>query len=266
MRQREARQQQELEFLRARAERASEEHDRAYRRRNDAAAIICRSFRRNLVRSRLRRRCRLQQLCRGASTHARTVKASRPPAWHPPPPARVETAPSNNPVSSHPFRERGQQLPKRKRRQRHRRPRRRPPRALRRASLQPSPPTHRPSQPTAVGPNIHDSRAWGCTSTSTAAPDPHHHVVPPTASQRHSTCATLARRIHNAQLISAAVTIQLWLRRHRFSQLFKQWVAFYQLERFERNRLRFETEREERRLYFEGTHWSADQRWVRWRG
>ena len=66
------------------------------------------------------RRLRLQALCRGASTYARSVGANR----RPPPTPTIK--PSDPTESLHPFRTRGQPLPPRKRARRPTRKRRRP--------------------------------------------------------------------------------------------------------------------------------------------
>ena len=110
---------------------------------------ICQRARR-CVRQRLRR----QQLCRGASTRARTIKLHQ---QHRAPTAAPTNSPTptNNPkpnpnIIQHPFRNRALPLPKRKRRQRNHRLRTRPPRNQRRNSSSSTPnhpsSTHRPNQ------------------------------------------------------------------------------------------------------------------------
>lgn len=85
------------------------------------------------------RRLNLRTLCRGASARAklihRPIQSSKPNL--PPPHEPAPTQPAPTPTCHHPFRHRGLQLPKRKRRQRCRRPRERPPRRFRRDRIDP---------------------------------------------------------------------------------------------------------------------------------
>ena len=103
--------------------------------RHYAACTIQRTVIRFCFIKRLRERVRIRFLCRGASTHAKTVKAQRPPSPQATKLAPLHPAPPSKPNHlKHPFCDRGLPLPKRKRRQRNRRPRMRPPQHCRSAA------------------------------------------------------------------------------------------------------------------------------------
>jgi hypothetical protein len=103
--------------------------------RHYAACTIQRTVIRYCFIKRLRERVRIRFLCRGASTHAKTVKAQRPPSPQATKLAPLHPAPPSKPNHlKHPFCDRGLPLPKRKRRQRNRRPRMRPPQHCRSAA------------------------------------------------------------------------------------------------------------------------------------
>ena len=121
---------QQLHLRKVRAKQASDELWAQHRRKERAATSINMFIRRALflryLRGGINKRVQLKmkqssiaRLCRGASTYAKKIKASRPSRdstpTTPPPPT------TNPKANSHPFRDRGLPLPKRKRRQRTRR-------------------------------------------------------------------------------------------------------------------------------------------------
>jgi len=172
---------QELEFRKVRARLASEQLHRNYQTRNDAAIIIQKRYRGRLVRSYIAacnaRRSKLSSLCRGASRLARIRKRfdatmaalTRPPtSMDTIPDIDTPPPPSNNRESTHPFRDRGLALPKRKRRQNNHRRRLRPPKKYRGSGyVKPSPPIVPPPTDT---PQENDATS---TSSSTASPKYH---------------------------------------------------------------------------------------------
>lgn len=174
----------EFEFRKVRARLASEQLHRNYQIRNDAAIIIQNRYRGRLVRSYIAacnaRRAKLSSLCRGASRLARIRKRfdaliadlTRPPtSMDTIPDIDTPPPPSNNRESTHPFRDRGLTLPKRKRRQNNRRRHRRrlrPPKKYRGSGyVKPSPP---------IVPPPPDTPQDDATSTSSSTASPKYHV------------------------------------------------------------------------------------------
>ena len=136
-----------------------------HKHRHQAALAITKWLRgtiwRTNIQRRIERRTTLKALCHGASLYANNVKATRPPI--------PSTAPmtSNHPLStpkvcSHPFRDRGIALPKRKRRQRHR-----PPRKARRDYISSSPSqAHHPISQSITTTQVNDASQSPSTTAS----------------------------------------------------------------------------------------------------
>lgn len=137
-------------------------------RRHNAATTIARWRRRTVsvqkMKQRLLHRLRVRSLCKNASAHATTIKATQSSRHSQPTSASFAQAPPSKhnclatstnskfgtKVQAHPFRERGLPLPPRKRRQTHRRPRRRPPKQYRSPSTNLQPPVKPPTEPTDI--------------------------------------------------------------------------------------------------------------------
>ena len=222
---------QQLELVKVRARRASEVLHQQLQLRNDAAILIQKRHRGGLVRSFIAdcnsKRAVLSDLCRGASIYANNIKATRPPTkmvsssdTDTPPP------PSNNRRSTHPFRDRGLALPKRKRRQRNRRPRARPPRKYRGQyfKLPPSPIVPPPTNTTqdTDATSSTSSTASRCPSASSADEiSPQQYHVKSEGMVEYMPLCIWAAQTHAAMIefdlpqpspvkVKAAVVIQRW--------------------------------------------------------
>ena len=135
--------------------------------RHQAALAITKWLRGTIWRTNIQRRIEhrttLKAFCRGASLYANNIKATRPPS-----PTTAHMT-SNHPltnnkqkVCSHPFRDRGIALPKRKRRQRHR-----PPRKARRDYISSSPSqAHHPISQSITTTQVNDASQSSSTTAS----------------------------------------------------------------------------------------------------
>jgi len=133
--------------------------------RHQAALAITKWLRgsiwRTNIQRRIERRTTLKALCHGASLYANNVKATRPPS--PTTALMTSKLPLNKQkVCSHPFRDRGIALPKRKRRQRHR-----PPRKARRDYISSSPSqAHHPISQSITTTQVNDASQSSSTTAS----------------------------------------------------------------------------------------------------
>ena len=133
--------------------------------RHQAALAITKWLRgtiwRTNIQRRIERRTTLKAFCHGASLYANNIKATRPPS--PTTALMTSKLPLNKQkVCSHPFRDRGIVLPKRKRRQRHR-----PPRKARRDYISSSPSqAHHPISLSITTTQVNDASQSSSTTAS----------------------------------------------------------------------------------------------------